>query len=110
MRSRQTLEVAWNNCYRGAGELLLDWWGRFDGILAEMSIIGVRKEDGEKKAKAIHVFNRGRVCNSGGIFRLEGRSYLLGVLASNAEKGSRYETIRRGQGSTYGRCNIREKK
>ena len=25
MRSRQTLEAAWNNCYRGAGELLLDW-------------------------------------------------------------------------------------
>ena len=53
MRSRQTLEAAWNNCYRGDGELLLDWWGYFDGILAEMLIIGVRKEDGEKKAKAM---------------------------------------------------------
>ena len=53
MRSRQTLEAAWNNCYRGAGEMLMDWWGRFDGILAELSVIGVLKEDGEKKAKAM---------------------------------------------------------
>ena len=44
MCSRQTLEAAWNNCYRGAVEFLMDWWGRFDGILAEMSVIGIHKE------------------------------------------------------------------
>ena len=57
MRSRQTLEVAWNNCYRGAGELLMDWWGRFDGILKEMSVIGINKQDVEEEKKS-YVSNR----------------------------------------------------
>ena len=42
MHSGQMLEAAWNNCYCGAGELLMDWWGQFDGILAEMTVIGER--------------------------------------------------------------------
>ena len=33
--------------------LLLDWWGRFDGIMAEMSLVGIIKENDEKKAKAM---------------------------------------------------------
>ena len=41
MRSRQTLETAWNNCFRTSGEMLLDWWGRFNGILAEMSMVEI---------------------------------------------------------------------
>ena len=69
MCSRQTLEAAWNNCYRGAGESLKDWWGRFDGILAERSVIGVHKEDVEKKANAmlligkmLHTYNFNKQC------------------------------------------------
>ena len=53
MCSRQTLEAAWNKCYRDANEQLLGWWGRFDGILAEMAVIGIIKEGKEKKAKAM---------------------------------------------------------
>ena len=53
MGSRQTLKAAWNNCYGSAGEQMIDWWGRFDGILAEMAVVGIIKEDGVTKAKAM---------------------------------------------------------
>ena len=57
VRSRQTLEAACNSCHRQAGESLINWWSRsrFDGILTELSLIGVDKEDVEKKAKAIYL-------------------------------------------------------
>ena len=31
----------------------MDWWGRFDGILAEISLVGIVKEDDENKPKAM---------------------------------------------------------
>ena len=33
--------------------MLLDWWGCFDGILAQMSMAGIVTEDAKKKAKAM---------------------------------------------------------
>ena len=33
--------------------MLLDWWGCCDDILAAMSMVGIVKEDDEKKAKAM---------------------------------------------------------
>ena len=41
------------NCFRAHGELLLYWWGWFDGILAEMLLVGIVKEDDKKKTKAV---------------------------------------------------------
>ena len=55
VRSRQTLEAAWNNCHRQAGESLVNWWSRFDGILTELSLLGIDKEDTEKKAEAMYL-------------------------------------------------------
>ena len=48
-------EAAWNNCHKQVGKSLINWWGQFNGVLTELSLIGVNKEDAEKTAKATYM-------------------------------------------------------
>ena len=52
--------------------------GRFDGILAEMAIIDIIKENGEKEGQG-YAFDRLRVCNSDKILRLERGCHVLTI-------------------------------
>ena len=53
VRTIQTLDNAWHSCHKRSNETLIQWWARFDGILAELHMMGVDKNNNEKKAKAI---------------------------------------------------------
>ena len=55
VRAVQYLGASWHNCTRRSNETVLAWCARFDGILAELEILGVHKDDAEKKARAIHL-------------------------------------------------------
>ena len=55
MRAVQYLEASWHNCTRHSNESVLAGWARFDGILAELELLDVHKDDAEKKARAIHL-------------------------------------------------------
>ena len=53
MHSKQMLEDALHACGRRSSETVLTWWARLDSIFAEFELIGARKSDEEKKAKAM---------------------------------------------------------
>ena len=59
---------------------MMDWWRRFDGILVEMPFIGIHKEDGEKKAKAMFLI--GEEYATLAVFRLEGGCHILAISTS----------------------------
>ena len=50
VRAVQYLESSWHICSRRSNETVLAWWARFDGILAELELLGVHKDDAEKKS------------------------------------------------------------
>ena len=54
VRAVQSLEAAWYGCTKRSNETLLEWWARFDALLAELALLGVRKDDNEWKAHAIN--------------------------------------------------------
>ena len=71
MRSIQMLEDALNNCSKKSSETLVQWWARLDAILAEFEQIGMQKQDLEKKARAMYLEHRRRLCDNGRIARRE---------------------------------------
>ena len=50
------LNNAWHSCSKHSNEMsisYIQWWACFDGILAELHMMGVDNSDNEKKAKVI---------------------------------------------------------